>query len=270
VSLSVKEDRQCLLNEDENKVVKPEEDVWHSASPQFDVSSESFDVWRIPLNGDDGRTLEYSTVLSPDEVDRADRFHFDVHRARYVNCRGSLRHILGRYLHRAPAQIRFRYEVNGKPELVDEQNEQQLRFNVSHCSDLALLAVTCKRAVGVDVELLRDQPDCLELAKRYFSQREYEDLLTLNGEARQRAFFACWTRKEAFVKACGAGLSYPLSEFSVSVLPDRPARIEEARPGSHAALNWSLVSLEPEEKYVGAVVFEGPSCTVKRWHWKHS
>ena len=122
----------------------------------------------------------------------------------------------------------------------------------------------------MDVELVRDQPDCLELAKRYFSQREYQDLLTLSEEARQRAFFACWTRKEAFVKACGAGLSYPLSEFSVSVLPDRPPRIEEARPGSRAALTWSLVSLEPEQKYVGAVVFEGPSCTVKRWHWNQS
>ena len=144
MSLSVKEDRQSLLNEDENKVVKPEEDVWHSASPQFDVSSERLDVWRIPLNHD-GRTLEYSTVLSPDEADRANRFHFELHRARYVNCRGSLRHILGRYLHRAPAEICFRYEGNGKPELVEEQNEQQLRFNISHSSDLALLTVTWKR-----------------------------------------------------------------------------------------------------------------------------
>jgi 4'-phosphopantetheinyl transferase len=249
--------------------VKPEEHIWHAVSPNFDVSSERLDVWRIPLNQNDSN-LEHSGLLSPDEVDRASRFHFDLHRVRYVNCRGCVRHILGRYLHRAPTEIRFRYEVSGKPELVAEQNEQQLRFNVSHSSELALLAVTCERAVGVDVELVRDQPDCLELAKRYFSQREYQDLLTLSEEARQRAFFACWTRKEAFVKACGAGLSYPLSDFSVSVLPDVPARIEESRPDSHSALNWSLVSLEPGERYVGAVVFEGPTCSVKQWHWEQS
>ena len=249
--------------------MKPEEQIWHSVSPNFDVSFERLDVWRIPLNQNDSN-LEHAKFLSPDEADRANRFHSDMHRSHYMNCRGSLRHILGQYLHRAPAEIRFHYEVNGKPELVDGQNELQLRFNVSHSSELALLAVTCERAVGADVELVRDQPDCLELAKRYFSQREYQDLLTLSEKARQRAFFACWTRKEAFVKACGTGLSYPLSEFSVSVLPHHPARIEEARPGSHAALNWSLVSLEPGEKYVGAVVFEGPSCTVKRWHWKPS
>ena len=250
-------------------MVKSQEDFWQRTSPNFEISSESLDVWRIPLTND-LPARDYSQLLSPDEIDRANRFHFEVHRSHYMNCRASLRSILGRYLHRAPADVRFSYEVNGKPELVDEQNEQRLRFNVSHSSDLALLAVTGTRAIGVDLELVRDQPDCLELAKRYFSQREYQDLLTLNGEARQRAFFACWTRKEAFVKACGAGLSYPLSDFSVSVLPGSPAMIEETKPGSHAALNWFLVGLEPGAGYVGAVVIEGQSCVVRRWDWKQN
>ena len=182
-----------------------------------------------------------------------------------MNCRRSLRDILSRYLRIRPADIKFRYEVNGKPEVVEEQNETELRFNVSHSADVAILAVSCNRAVGVDIEAIREQPDCLELAKRYFSEREYREMVALSPDERRRAFFACWTRKEAFVKACGVGLSYPLTEFSVSVRADVAGTIEEISLEPNALSRWSLIDVHPGREYAGAVVCENPPCQLACW-----
>jgi 4'-phosphopantetheinyl transferase len=249
------------------KKMKSETEFWQPSPPKLDLPDERVDIWRIAFEICIAQP-EVLGFLSRDEIERASRFHFERHRARYANCRAALRQILGRYLRRPPGEIRFCYEVNGKPELVDEQNEQRLRFNISHSSDLAMLAVSCSRAVGVDVERIRDQLDCLELARRFFSQREYRNLIALPPRQQQRAFFTCWTRKEALVKACGAGLSYPLADFSVSVVPDGPATIEEIRPTDRA--RWHLRKLEPGEDYVGAVVFENPPCDIALWQWNPS
>jgi len=244
-----------------------EEDLWHAGPLTPDLPFDRLDVWRIHLNPVSSESHEYQ-VLAPDEIARAERFHFEHHRLRYVNCRRSVRAILGRYLRVPPGDITFAYETNGKPEIVNGQNEQQLRFNVSHSSDLAILAVSCDRAVGADIEALRDQPDYLELAIRYFSDREYRDLAALSADRGQRAFFTCWTRKEAFVKACGVGLSYPLSEFSVSVRPDVGAAIEEIKLEPNAVSRWSLIDVQPGDGYVGAVALGNPPCSVTRWNWQ--
>ena len=182
-----------------------------------------------------------------------------------MNCRRSLRGILGRYLRIRPADIKFRYEVNGKPEVVEEQNEPELRFNVSHSADVAILAVSCNRAVGADIEAIREQPDCLELAKRYFSEREYREMVALSPDERRPAFFACWTRKESFVKACGVGLSYPLTEFSVSVRADVASAIEEISLEPNALSRWSLMDVHPGRGYAGAAVCENPPCQLACW-----
>jgi 4'-phosphopantetheinyl transferase len=132
---------------------------------------------------------------------------------------------------------------------------------------MAVIAVGSGRSVGVDIEKFDREIDCLEVAHRFFSGRECDALLEVSTKDRQRAFFACWTRKEAFLKATGEGISYSLSEFSVSVAPDGPAALEEVQSDPQAVFRWSLTNLCPEDGYVGALVFEGPPCRVERRCW---
>jgi len=167
----------------------------------------------------------------------------------------------------SPAEIRFRYEKNRKPEIVYAQNSDGLRFNVSHSLGLAVIVVSLGRAVGVDIEKVNPKLEYLEIARRFFSEREYQALIALSPSERQRAFFACWTRKEAFLKATGVGLSYSLSEFSVSIAPDGPAAIEEVKADPSAVGHWSLANLGPENGYEGTLAFERAPCRIERWCW---
>jgi len=206
-------------------------------------------------------------VLSSDEIARAERFHFTRDRQHFVRCRSAVREILGGYLGIPAQDIRFSYEANGKPQVVEDRNPRQLRFNISHSSGLAVIAVACGRAVGVDVEKIGLDVEYLELAERFFSTNEYKALSALPSSRLARAFFACWTRKEAFIKACGDGLSFPLSEFSVSTDPDAPATLLEARTDPRAATRWSLATLEPREGFIGALAVEGPPQPIEQWRF---
>ena len=241
--------------------------LWLPGPVGLTFPSDRIDVWRLWLDSSEASTRELPGMLAPDEVIHAERFHFLRDRLRFIGCRTALRSILGRYLQLAPAEIRFRYETNGKPEITDVQNSSGLRFNVSHSAGLAVIGVSSGRAVGVDIEKVSPKPECLEIARRFFSERENQALLALSVGERQRAFFACWTRKEAFLKATGEGLSYSLSEFSVSVAPDGPATIQELKADPNAVLGWSLANLRPDDGYVGTLAFEAAPCHIERWCW---
>jgi len=167
----------------------------------------------------------------------------------------------------SPEEIRFRYEKNGKPEIVYAQNPDGLRFNVSHSLGLAVIVVSLGRAVGVDIEKVSPKLEYLEIARRFFSEREYQALIALPPSEQQQAFFVCWTRKEGFLKAIGVGLAYSLSEFSVSIAPDAPAAIEEVKADPNAVLHWSLANLRPEDGYEGTLAFERAPCRIERWCW---
>jgi 4'-phosphopantetheinyl transferase len=192
-------------------------------------------------------------TLSADERDRAGRFHREADWRRFVVARGALRIILARYLGSDARALAFRYGPFGKPELPDAP----LRFNLSHSGDLALCAVTRGRAVGVDVEQLRPVADCEQLAARYFSPEEHAALVQLSAAARSRAFLACWTRKEAYVKARGDGLSFPLDAFAVSLAPGTAPALLRHRLDATEVDRWSFAALEPEPGYVGALAVEG-------------
>jgi 4'-phosphopantetheinyl transferase len=223
---------------------------------------DQVDVWRIhlmPRRSASGK----DSVLSPDEIARAERFRFARDRQGFVECRSAVREILGRYLAIPAREVSFRYEANGKPEITDDRNPWQLRFNISHSSDLAVIAVVAESAIGVDIEKIRPDVECLQLAKRFFSEKEYRKLLSLPAAEKPRAFFACWTRKEAFIKAIGKGLSFGLSGFSVSVVPDAAAELEEVESDPTAISRWALMNLEPEDEYVGALAIEGTARRIK-------
>ncbi len=243
-----------------------EAEAWRAARvrPAFPV--DRVDVWQICLDAPESE-VHLQEVLARDEIVRAKRFHFTRDRQHFVRCRSAVREILGRYLEIPAREIRFTYEANGKPQVVEDQNPRQLRFNISHSADLAVIAVVAGRAIGVDVEKVKPDVEYLELAERFFSRNEYQALSAVPSNQLGRAFFACWTRKEAFIKACGDGLSFPLSEFSVSIYPDAPATLNEVRADPKAAIRWSLFNLRPREGFIGALAVEGPPQPIERWRF---
>lgn len=199
-------------------------------------------VWAIPLDLDDETQQALGDELADDERRRAAAFHGARLRARFVAGRGSLRRILAGYAGEHAARIRFRYSPAGKPEL---DPSTDLRFNLSHSDALAVCAVTRGRAVGVDVERVREDLDFGKIAERFFSEEENEELSTFPPESRHAAFFRCWTRREARLKSRGAG---------VFGSPD-------GTPG------WRLCELAPTAGYVGAVTAAGAEWRLLCWTW---
>ena len=178
-----------------------------------------------------------------------------------------MRDILARYLSLAPEEILFQVSQFGKPFLVDEHFSRGLTFNLSHSHELGLVAIAIQRAVGIDIEHLRADLVDEQVARRFFSQHEVETYLSLPPEIRKEAFFNCWTRKEAYIKAIGEGLSMPLDQFDVSLTPGEPARLIATRPDPAQALHWNLYALHPGNGYTAALVVNGSPTVLQFWHW---
>jgi 4'-phosphopantetheinyl transferase len=217
-------------------------------------------VWRAPLEPPAHLLQRLEATLAGDERARAARFRMPVHRGRYVAGRGILRVLLGAYLGLRPEELRFAYTPHDKPYLPDQEHTGGLRFNLSNAEDLALVAFARGRRLGVDLENLKPMPDALSIATRFFSAPENQAFATVPEAERERAFFTCWTRKEAFVKAVGEGLSMPLDRFDVTLLPHEPARLLATRPDPAEAARWSLHHLDPGPGWIGALMVEGEEC----------
>jgi len=229
---------------------------WTLPPADLSLGDHDLHVWRIDLSQSVECEAKLRTTLSPDEQARADRFRFERDRRRYIVGRGALRSILGRYLGCSSPSITFEYEERGKPRLA-AQHASTLQFNVSHSNEVAVCAVT-RQAVGVDVEYTgRVVADADRLALRFFSINENAVFGTLPIEKQRAAFFRCWTRKEAFIKTSGAGLSYPLDRFDVTLAPDLPPAFLSIDGDVSVAQRWALYHLEPAAAYVGAVAIEG-------------
>src|SRR6185503_16840317 len=188
-------------------------------SGRIELGSEVH-VWRAQLDLGDGPRAKLEQTLSADERARAGRFHFEKDRHHYIAGRGSLRAILGRYLDLEPDQVRFSYNAFGKPGLDPGAHQSSLHFNLAHSHGLALFAFNRNRQVGIDVEWIRPDFATHEIALRFFSPPEVSALCSLPSSLQPTAFFNCWTRKEAFIKARGLGLSLPLDRFVVTLAPD--------------------------------------------------
>jgi 4'-phosphopantetheinyl transferase len=230
---------------------------WIPAPWDVYLSGDEVHVWRVSLERDASAVESLRGTLTPDERQRAQRFHFEHDRLRYVVARGVLRDILGRYLRRPPALIRFAYNEYGKPALAED--EGGLRFNVSHSKDAALYAFTRGREVGVDIESLRDDFASLEIAERFFSRLEMDALGSLPTHLRTQAFFNCWTRKEAYIKALGEGLSHPLDCFAVTLKPHEQARLVSTDRDPSEAARWAIIDLNPFQGYAAALAIRANS-----------
>jgi len=209
-------------------------------------------VWQAQLDDPNCEVSRLYKTLSADERDRAARFHFERHRRRFIVGRGILRIMIARYLGVGADEIRFAYTAKGKPSLAEPKFED-FGCNLSHSGDLALYAFALGVPIGVDVEIIRPVDHMDEIAKRFFSPLEYEMLQQVSPADRLEAFFNCWTRKEAYIKAEGLGLWIPLDSFTVSVAPSEPARLMQLRSRSTDAGVWSIHHLRPAVNAVGAV-----------------
>jgi 4'-phosphopantetheinyl transferase len=171
-------------------------------------------VWSTELTITQEQENAKLSLLSGDERERALRFHFPIHRQRYIAARSFLRQILSNYFNTDPTEFIFSYGENEKPHLFIPENTP-FQFNLSHSHEMAVYAFTLDHAIGVDIEKI--QPDYnLDVAQRYFSTRENADMLRLSPQDRIPCFYRIWSRKEAIIKAIGKGLSMPLPSFSVS------------------------------------------------------
>ncbi len=221
-------------------------------------------VWRVSLQRPPLPADMLWGVLDKAERQRAQRYRFERDRRRFVAARGMLRVILARYAGIAPAAIHFDYSDHGKPSLSDFP---ELAFNASDSGDLMALGVALNRLLGVDIERVRDDFGGLEIAERFFSPAEIASLRSLPPQARPRAFFRCWTRKEAFIKAIGEGLSYPLHQFEVTLKPDEPARLLRVVGEPDAARRWFLTDFPVHPDYEGAVIAEAPVADMAYFSW---
>jgi 4'-phosphopantetheinyl transferase len=233
------------------------------SSARLTLGANEVDVWRAELEVGPAELCRLRATLSPDELARAARFHFSRDQRRFIAGRGILRDVLARYLERSPVEIHFSYGAFGKPSLAPYCAGDGLRFNLSHSDNVALYAVARVREVGIDLE--RIEPGFTEdgIAEKFFSRKEVACLRSLPADTRPHAFFNCWTRKEAYVKARGAGLQIPLDSFDVSLAPG-----EQAVFLSEAEAGWSLQALTLDPDYVAAIAVEGNDWQLRLWQWQ--
>jgi 4'-phosphopantetheinyl transferase len=219
-------------------------------------------VWRITLDGTAGSVANLQSTLSPDERERAARFRTLELCDRWTAARGALRRILATYTGMEPASLVFETGPHGKPALASRSGS--VSFNLSHTCGLALLGITASGQIGVDAESIRPGIEVEDLSRRFFAPAEADEILALATDAQLSAFFTCWTRKEAFVKALGIGLSAPLDQFRVTVLAGEPARLVSV--AWDQTERWSLVDLS-EPTVAAALAVEGPPPVVQRFNF---
>jgi 4'-phosphopantetheinyl transferase len=241
--------------------------LWSPAPKNLILADNEIHVWRAPLELSLSQVQELRGILTDDELNRANRFSFEIDRRRFIAARGTLRSILSRYITIYPGHLRFHYNQYGKPFLAPEFSADLLNFNLSHSGSMALYAITHNMEIGVDVERVRFGFEYEEIAERFFSANEVAILRTISTEKRLEAFYNCWTSKEAYIKAQGKGLSLPLDSFDVSFAPWEPSTLLITKDESQESSHWTLLDLKPGPGYVGALAVKGIGCRFSYWDW---
>jgi 4'-phosphopantetheinyl transferase len=242
-------------------------DEWNYSSDSIELGADEAHVWRASLNQDVETIANLAALLSEDERQRAVRYHRSVDRDRFIAGRGILRKIISAYLALSRGELRFTYNEYGKPAVLDDQNDRALYFNLSHSGELALYAVTRGRDVGIDIEYVREDFATLEIAEHFFSKDEVAALKSLSAGERAAGFFNCWSRKEAFIKAKGLGVSYPLDRFTVSLAPGDSPSLLKVDDDEREATCWQMYDLKPGAGYAAALIIAEPPVTLKQRRW---
>jgi 4'-phosphopantetheinyl transferase len=243
----------------------PHKELWLDAPEHPILTTGEVHIWRVYLNQGRSMVRRCLNLLSADERERATKYYFQRDHDHFAVARGGLRMILSRYINLPPEQICFSHNPYGKPALRQGLGDDSLRFNLAHSGTVALCALTRARAIGIDVEQMIEDRSGLELAERFFSPVEVSMLRGVAPALRTIAFFDCWTRKEAYIKARGEGLSHPLNRFTVSVTPGRPASLLSTDDDPLEASRWTLIDLFPGHEYRAALAVEGALAVLHCW-----
>ncbi len=244
--------------------------IWSLPPNNVRLSANEVHVWRASLQQPATTIHTLEQMLAGEERARAARYLFEKDRSRFIVARGVLRILLGRYLETEPGQVQFSSHPYGKSALAFPTREPPLKFNVSHSHDFALYAFAYAREVGIDIEYMRAGIDYEQLARVCFSPFERAVLQSLPLDMKQQAFFNCWTRKEAYIKARGMGLSLALDLFDVSMKPGEPAVLLNSREDPRETTRWEFRELPASPGYVSALAVEGHEWHLRCWQWQEA
>jgi 4'-phosphopantetheinyl transferase len=238
---------------------------WANAAPNGIIFSNEVHIWRYYQEETNCQIESLQGILSDDELARSGKFHFEKDRKKFILTRGTLRKLLGSYLGKNPQQIRFNYTSFGKPFLAVDSENNNLSFNLSHSGEVVLYAITQNQKIGIDVEQVGDHTDVMAIAKKFFSPGEIGEMEKANEKNRTQLFFRYWTRKEAFVKALGKGVSFPMERLDVSLLNKFSPIIKlTAENNESACLN--VQDLFSGDGYVAAIATEANDPKISCWH----
>lgn len=224
-------------------------------------------LWRIDMSVEAERLQEFQSILSHEENERASRFCRDRDRTSFITARAAMRSILSRYLDIAPENVSFVYAPNGKPEISTGANALGLKFNLSHSRDYALLGVVLHSSIGVDIEFINQKITCVEIASRFFSFREANTLRSFPQSEQPAAFYSCWTRKEAYIKAIGSGMALALDSFEVGFGPGVPAALIRVEGKPQEPFRWTIYELGAPRNYAAAMAVQGRGHRLRQMHW---
>lgn len=238
---------------------------WSPAVETMRLDPGHVHLWAVVLEEFVDEVLKFRDLLSPVEQTAAQKFRFDKDRNRYVIRHGILRLIMSRYLRQPPSEIEFQLGAYGKPELRGNGACIPLFFNTSHSADIAVCAITSACPIGVDVESMREIPEIEAVAHRFFLSGETRTLMDLPADSRVQAFYACWTRKEALLKATGKGIAEDLAKVEVTLAPQDEPRVVcvSGDPGAHE--QWRLQPFSPALGYVGCLAYRNSVLALNSW-----
>jgi 4'-phosphopantetheinyl transferase len=235
---------------------------WEPSIPSEIIAENQVCVWRLHLSEDNFNRLELYDLLVPEEQEKASRFHFEKDKMRYILTRGVLRKLLSFYLNQNPTTVSFEYNSSGKPILATDKLQEDLRFNLSHSGDFALIAFSHGRNIGIDLEQINSEFDYEIVAKNFFSPEEIESIEKTKKSKQHRLFFQYWTRKEAILKGLGKGLSNSMKELDVSKQNDQDwSPIQMIHESNHQEI-WYGKDLSPVRGYAAAIAVEGGNCNL--------
>jgi 4'-phosphopantetheinyl transferase len=239
---------------------------WLTPCADHVLAADEVHVWRARVDRCEACLDELSRVLTAEERARAARFHFAIDRQRCILGRALARILLAHHLGRSPQEVTFEYNAFDKPRLAGTF-APPLEFNISHSGEWLLIALAQRRALGVDVECMREDMATAEIAARFFSPFECASLSSLPADMQCAAFFECWTRKEAYLKARGDGLSLPLDQFDVAFIPGAEACLLATRHDPEELRRWALCALDVGAGHKAALAVEGFGCRLRLWDW---
>lgn len=242
--------------------------MWNLYSSAITAGSTEANVWLIDASSSANSLPVLHSILSREEKDRADSFLLDRDRHRFIFFRGTLRTILAHLVCCAPDELQFDYTAFGKPFIAASCLGEGLHFNISHSDELGLVAVIRERRIGVDIEMIRPALTGDDLAERFFSPPEVKQLRNLSGPAQAAFFFSCWTRREAYAKALGIGLSQSFGVSDMPVEPGQPNELKNVEEWGKRHENWYLQELEVGGPFRAALAVEGPLAVVRCWRWE--